>query len=67
MATGVSVLLVERNNIEAGTRFYTLRTVHQQFIRMASFLFADVLTPDDAPATVLTVSSPLYSRVATAV
>jgi hypothetical protein len=44
----VSVLLVERNNIEAGTRFYTLRTVHQQFIRMASFLFADVLTPDEA-------------------
>jgi hypothetical protein len=44
----VSVLLVERNNIEAGTRSYTLRTVHQQFIRMAAFLFADVITPDEA-------------------
>ena len=44
----VSVLLVERNNIEAGTRSYTLRTVHRQFIRMASFLFADVITPDEA-------------------
>ena len=43
-----SVLLVERNNNDAGTRSYTLRTVHQQFIRMASFLFADVLTPDEA-------------------
>lgn len=44
----VSVLLVERNNLEAGTRAYTLRTVHQQFIRMAAFLFADVITPDEA-------------------
>ena len=44
----VSVLLVERNNLEAGTRAYTLRTVHQQFIRMAAFLFADVITPGEA-------------------
>jgi len=44
----VSVLLVERNNFEAGTRAYTLRTVHQQFIRMAAFLFADVITPGEA-------------------
>jgi hypothetical protein len=44
----VSVLLVERNNIEAGTRSYTLRTVRQQFTRMAAFLFADVITPDEA-------------------
>ena len=44
----VSVLLVERNNIEAGTRCYTLRTVHQQFIRVAAFLFADVITPGEA-------------------
>jgi hypothetical protein len=44
----VSVLLVERNNIEAGTRCYTLRTVHQQFTRMAAFLFADVITPGEA-------------------
>lgn len=43
-----SVLLVERNNIEAGTRCYTLRTVRAQFIRMAAFLFADVLTPGEA-------------------
>ena len=44
----VSVLLVERNNIEAGIRSYTLRTVHQQFVRMAAFLFADVITPGEA-------------------
>jgi hypothetical protein len=44
----VSVLLVERNNNETGTRSYTLRTVHQQFIRMGAFLFADVITPDEA-------------------
>jgi hypothetical protein len=44
----VSVLIVERNNTEAGTRSYTLRTVHQQFTRMAAFLFADVITPGEA-------------------
>lgn len=43
----VSVLLVERANYEAGTRSYTLRTVRQQFTRMAAFLFADVITPGE--------------------
>jgi len=44
----VSVLLIERADNEAGTRSYTLRTVRQQFTRMAAFLFADVITPDEA-------------------
>jgi hypothetical protein len=44
----VSVLLIERADNEAGTRTYTLRTVRQQFTRMAAFLFADVITPDEA-------------------
>ena len=44
----VSVLLVERNNNDAGTRSYALRTVRQQFTRMAAFLFADVITPGEA-------------------
>jgi hypothetical protein len=44
----VSVLLIERADNEVGTRSYTLRTVRQQFTRMAAFLFADVITPDEA-------------------
>ncbi|HTZ30555.1 MAG TPA: hypothetical protein VMC83_41590 [Streptosporangiaceae bacterium] len=44
----VSVLLVERNNTEAGTRSYTLRTVRRQFTRMGAFLFADVIAPGEA-------------------
>ena len=44
----VSALLIERADNEAGTRSYTLRTVRQQFTRMAAFLFADVITPDEA-------------------
>jgi hypothetical protein len=44
----VSVLLVERPDHQAGTRSYTLRTVRQEFTRIAGFLFADVLTPGEA-------------------
>jgi hypothetical protein len=44
----VSVLLCERADNEAGTRCYTLRTVRREFIRMAAFLFADVITPGEA-------------------
>jgi hypothetical protein len=47
-AGDVPVLLVERPDNEAGTRCYTLRTVRQEFTRMASFLFADVITPGEA-------------------
>jgi hypothetical protein len=43
----VSVLLVERPDDEAGTRSYTLRTVRQEFTRMAAFLFADVIAPGE--------------------
>lgn len=42
------VLLVERPDYDAGTRSYTLRTVRQEFTRMASFLFAGVDTPGEA-------------------
>jgi hypothetical protein len=41
---GAIVLLVERPDNEAGTRTYTLRTVRQEFTRLAAFLFADVTT-----------------------
>jgi hypothetical protein len=44
----VSVLLVERPDNQAGTRSYTLRTVRQEFTRIAGFLFADVITPGEA-------------------
>ena len=44
----VSVLLVERSDNEASTRSYALRTVRQEFTRMAAFLFADVITPGEA-------------------
>ncbi len=44
----VSVLLVERPDNDAGTRSYALRTVRQEFTRMAAFLFADVITPGEA-------------------
>ncbi len=38
----ISVLLVERPDNQAGTRSYALRTVHQEFARLAGFLFAGV-------------------------
>jgi hypothetical protein len=44
----VSVLLVERSDNQASTRSYALRTVRQEFTRMAAFLFADVITPGEA-------------------
>jgi hypothetical protein len=45
---GAIVLLVERPDNEAGTRTYTLRTVRQEFTRVAAFLFADVTTEGEA-------------------
>lgn len=36
------VLLVERSDYDVGTRSYALRTVRQEFTRLAGFLFADV-------------------------
>ena len=39
------VLLVERSDYDAGTRSYDLRTVRQEFTRLAGFLFADVSIP----------------------
>jgi hypothetical protein len=45
---GMTVLLVERPDDEAGTRTYTLRTVRQEFTRVAAFLFADVTTEGQA-------------------
>jgi hypothetical protein len=45
---GAMVLLVERPDDEAGTRAYALRTVRQEFTRVAAFLFADVTTEDEA-------------------
>jgi len=44
----VSVLLCERADNQAGTRCYTLRTVRQEFTRMAAFLFADAIKPGEA-------------------
>jgi len=44
---GMSVLLVERPDNEAGTHSYTLRTVRAEFTRLAAFLFADVGTEED--------------------
>lgn len=43
----MSVLLVERPDREAGTHSYTLRTVRDEFTRLAAFLFADVGTEED--------------------
>ena len=40
------VLLVERPDHEAGTRSYALRTVRQEFTRLAGFLFSDVTLPE---------------------
>ncbi len=45
---GAIVLLVERPDDRAGTRTYTLRTVRQEFTRVAAFLFADVTTEGEA-------------------
>ena len=40
------VLLVERPDYDVGTRSYALRTVRQEFTRLAGFLFADVTIPE---------------------
>ena len=42
------ILLVERPDREAGTRGYTLRTLRREFTRLAAFLFADVITGEQA-------------------
>ena len=43
---GAPVLLVERPDYDAGIRSYALRTVRQEFARLAGFLFADVSIPE---------------------
>jgi hypothetical protein len=44
---GITVLLVERRDEQAGTRTYALRTVRREFARIAAFLFADVTSKDE--------------------
>lgn len=44
----VPVLLVEGGDAQAGTRCYALRTPRREFARMAAFLFADVITGEEA-------------------
>jgi hypothetical protein len=48
--TDVFVLLVERPDYPAGTRSYTLRSVRQEFTRLAAFLFADIITEGESLA-----------------
>lgn len=52
--TAALILLVERPDLEAGTRSYTLRTLRAEVSRMADFLFCDtraggVLTGEPSP------------------
>jgi hypothetical protein len=52
----ISVLLVERPDNQAGTRSYKLRTVRQEFTRMAGFLFAGVSSEGDVLGAIATMS-----------
>ena len=40
--TGMPILLVERIDAHASARTYTVRTLRQEFVRMAAFLFAEM-------------------------
>jgi hypothetical protein len=52
----IRVLLVERPDNQAGTRSYTLRTVRQEFSRVAGFLFAGVTRDEDVLGAIVSMS-----------